>query len=131
MTSTLATIHQYIGYAVVLVVLVSAFAAFGRAKDAREFAPGPYVLAAVALDIQVLLGLVVYGMGSYWDARAEIAYLHPILALLALVVGHAALRRARGHQMAVDAHRTAGRGLLIALVLVAAAVGVASAPAFL
>lgn len=126
MTNALETIHQFTGYAVGLVVLISAFAAFGRAKDAREFSPGPYVLAVVLLDIQVLLGLALYGMGGYWDAAPAIAYVHPSLALLALVVGHLSLRRARGHRMAVDAHRTAGRGLVIALVLVAAAIVVAT-----
>ena len=83
------------------------------------------------LDIQVLLGLIQYVLGSYWDDRPEIAYLHPGLALLALIVGHAMLGRARRLQMAVDAHRTAGRGLLFALVLIVAAIGVATAPAFL
>jgi hypothetical protein len=130
-SDTLFTIHMWVGYAVSVVVLVSALMGFSRAKDAREFAPGPYAAAMVLLDIQVLLGLVLYVVGSYWEARPEIAYLHPVLALLALGIGHALLGRARKQRMAVEAHRTAARGLLLALLFVFAAIGVASAPAFL
>ncbi len=131
MTALLSTIHEWLGYLVSVIVLLSALAAFRRAKDAAEFQPGPYVLAMVLLDIQVTLGLIQYGVTSGWDARPEIAYLHPILALLALGVGHALVGRARKTQMAVDAHRTAGRGLVLALVFIALAIGIASAPAFL
>jgi hypothetical protein len=123
----LATIHQYVGYAIVLVVLVSAGLGFGRAKDAREFTPGPYVAGAVLLDIQVLAGLILYGIGSYWEhPSALVRYLHPALAILALVAAHAGLKRARRQQMAVDAHRGAARALVLALVLIVAAIGVVS-----
>jgi hypothetical protein len=54
---------------------------------------------------------------------------HPVLAVAALGVGHALLSRAKGTQTAVDAHRTAGRGLPLLRVL--ASIGVTSAPALL
>jgi heme A synthase len=130
-TEFLVDVHPWTGYIVSVVLLITAMVAFKRAKDAREFTNGPYSLAMVLLDIQVLLGLVLYALDGYWDARPEIAYLHPVLALLALGIGHALLGRAKKTQMAVDAHRTAGRGLVLALVFTLLAVGVASAPAFL
>jgi len=130
-TAVLADVHQWLGYLVSVVVLGAALVAFRKAKEAAEFRPGPYALAMVLLDIHVTLGIVLYGAGQYWNARPEIAYVHPVLAFAALGVGHALLSRARNTQMAVDAHRTAGRGLVFALVLVFAAIGVASAPAFL
>jgi heme A synthase len=126
MSDTLFEIHRGVGYVVALVVLVSALMAFSRAKDAREFSKGPYVGAMVLVDIQVLLGLVLYGVDGYWEADAMIAYVHPLLALGALGAGHALLGRAKKQQMAVEAHRTAGRGLVIAFVLVLAAVVVAT-----
>jgi heme A synthase len=122
----LATIHQFVGYALVLVVLVIAVMGFGRAKDAREFTPGPYVLAAVLLDIQVLGGLIIYGLDGRWESPALVAYVHPSLALLALVAAHVGLKRARGKQMAVEAHRGAARALLLALVLIASAIAAIS-----
>lgn len=131
MTATLAAVHTWFGYLVSVVVLGTALIAFRSAKDASEFRPGPYSLAMVLLDILVTLGLVLYIVGGYWDARPEIAYLHPALALAALGVGHALLARAKRTQMAVEAHRTAGRGLIGALVFILAAIGVASAPPFL
>ena len=131
MTALLADVHPWLGYFVFLIMIVAAFMAFRRAKDAAEFQPGPYAMPMVLLDIHVTLGIILYAVGSYWNARPEIAYLHPALALAALGVGHALLARAKGTQMAVDAHRAAGRGLVFALVLITASIGVASAPAFL
>jgi hypothetical protein len=126
-TDTLLTVHTWTGYLVSLVVLVAAFSAFGRAKKAEEFTAGPYRGAFALLALQVLLGLVLYGVGGYWDAAPLIAYVHPVLAIAALGVGQALLGRARKTQMAVDAHRTAGRGLVLSLVLILAAIGTASA----
>lgn len=110
--------HRGLGYLVAVVLLASAVMAFGRARDAREFRRGPYAGAMIALDVQVLLGLVLYGTQEYWEADALIAYVHPVLGLAALGIGHALVSRARKQQQVIDAHRTAGRGLVIALGLV-------------
>lgn len=131
MTAFLQAVHPWFGYGVSLIVLIVAMIGLGRAKDAREFTSGAYAAAMVLLDIQVLLGIVLYSVSASWDARPEIAYIHPIIGLAALGVGHALLGRARKQQMAVDAHRTAARGLLIAFVLVLLSIGIASAPPFL
>jgi hypothetical protein len=100
--------------------------AFGRAKDAREFTKGPYTGAMVLLDIQVLLGIVLYIVLGAWDRDALVAYVHPLLGLVALGIGHAFVGRASKLQQVVDAHRTAGRGLMGALVFVLAGVVVAT-----
>lgn len=131
MSSSLATGHQLLGYAVVIVVLLSGVAARRRAQEAREFRRAPYTAALVLMDIQVLLGFIVYGTGSAWDMRPEVAYVHPVLALLGLAVGHALLGRAKGIQLAVEAHRAAGRALLLAFGFIAAAVVIAAVPAFI
>lgn len=127
----LSAIHTWSGYVVFLVVLATAVTAYSRAKYAREFLPRPYVLALVLLDVQVLLGFVVYTVGGFWDARPEIAYLHPALALLALGSGHMLMRTAKATTNASEAHRQAGKALIVAIVLVTAAIGVASAPPFI
>jgi hypothetical protein len=130
-TDLLVAIHPWLGYLVALVVLVAAFSAFGRAKDAREYTPGPFAAPMVLLDVQVLLGIVIYLLDAAWQSRIELAVVHPVLALAALGVGHAALKRARDERMAVDAHRKAGRGLVAALFLVLLSIVVALAPPFL
>jgi hypothetical protein len=125
---TLLTVHTWAGYAVSVVVLLATIAAFGRAKDGREFEPGLYRAAFGLLTIQVVLGIVLYGLDGYWNADSPlIAYVHPLLGVAALGVGQALLGRARKTQMAADAHRIAGRGLLLSFVLVLAAIGTASA----
>lgn len=126
--SSLLLIHQWTGYVVSVVVLVVAVIAFGRAKDAREFEPGLYRAAYGLLALQVVLGLALYALDGYWDAAPLIAYVHPLLAIAALGAGQMLLGRARKTQMAVDAHRLAGRGLIVSFVLVLLAIGVASAP---
>ncbi len=131
MTDVLSTAHEWLAYATSIVVLAAALIASRNAKDASEFRPGLYVGAMVLIDIVVTLGIVLYVLREAWNFRPEIAYLHPALAIAALVVGHVLIGRAKRTQMAVEAHGGARRGLLLALLGVLAAIGVASAPPFL
>ena len=128
MLDLLLSSHRYTGYVVSVLVLVAALMAFKRAKDGREFDAGFFRAIYILLSVQVLLGIVLYGVDGYWDAAPLIAYVHPVLGIVALGVGQALLGRARKTQMAADAHQLTGRGLVITLVLVLAAIGVASAP---
>lgn len=127
MTDLLFTVHQALGYLVSVVVLATAVTAFGRAKNAQEFTSGLYRAAFGLLTLQVVFGILLYGLDGYWNAAPMLAYVHPILGVAALGAGQAMLGRARKTQMAADAHRLAGRGLVVALVLILAAIGVASA----
>lgn len=126
MTELLLSVHPWLGYAVTALVLVAALAAFKRAKDGVEFHAGLYRAAYLLLSVQVLLGIVLYGLGGYWDRAPLIAYVHPLLGILALGAGQALLGRARKTQMAADAHRLAGRSLLLCLFLVMVSIGIAS-----
>lgn len=126
MTELLLTVHPWLGYAVLALVLVASMAAFKRAKDGVEFRAGIYRAAYLLLSVQVVLGLVLYGLSRSWNAAPLIAYVHPVLGILALGAGQALLARARKTQMAADAHRLAGRGLLLTLLLVIISIGVAS-----
>ena len=127
----LSVIHTWSAYLVFLFVLATSVTAYSQAKYAREFTPGRYVLALVALDVQVLIGFIVYAVGGFWDANPEIAYFHPALALAALAGGHLLMRGAKATTNAVEAHRKAGKALIVAIVLITVAIGVASAPPFL
>lgn len=127
----LSAIHTWSGYLVFLFVLATAVTAYSQAKYAREFFSRRYVLALVLLDVQVLLGFAVYATGRFWEANPEIAYGHPALALAALGSGHMLMRAAKATTNAADAHRMAGKALIVAIVLIAAAIGVASAPPFI
>jgi hydrogenase/urease accessory protein HupE len=123
----LFTVHQFLGYALSVAVLLTASVAFGRAKNGQEFTAGLYRAVFGLLALHVLLGIGLYATLKAWDGEQLIAYVHPALGILALGVGQAMLGRARRTQMAVDAHRLAGRGLIVTLVLIVGAIGVASA----
>lgn len=127
MDDVLFTVHQFLGYALSVAVLLTASVAFGRAKNGQEFTAGLYRAVFGVLTLHVLLGIALYATLKAWDDEALIAYVHPALGVLALGIGQAMLGRARRTQMAVDAHRLAGRGLIVTLVLILGAIGVASA----
>ena len=131
MTEVVFEIHRWLGYLVALVVLVAAVMATARAKGDQPFVGTPYRIAMGLLTLQVLIGLILYGIGGYWEGRPEIAYLHPVLALVAVGVGHALIGRAGRRPTPAAAYRATGIGLALALVFVVLAIGVASAPAFL
>lgn len=127
MDDVLFTVHQMLGYALSLAVLVTALVAFGRAKNGVEFNAGLYRAIYGLLALHVVIGIALYGTGGYWDAdEALIAYVHPVLGIAALGAGQMLLGRARRTQMAADAHRLAGRALVLTLLLVLGAIGVAS-----
>lgn len=127
MYSTLQPIHTWTGYAVFVLVVAVGVWGVSRSKAGREFTATPFSVTMVALDLQVTLGIVLYVIGEGWDFDAPIAYFHPAAMLAALAVGHIGVARARRENMVDAAHRLAGRGLLVAAVLVAAGIGVASA----
>lgn len=127
MTDTLFTIHRVSGYVVFLIVVVVAFAAFNRARNAQAFEAPIFSATAALVDLQVLLGIALYGSGKYWEVEEPLVqYIHPVVMLAALVAVHIGLARARREQMAADAHRLLGRRFVIAIVLLALGIGVAS-----
>lgn len=121
MLSTLSLIHTNLGYLVFLVVLVATLLAF---RSGTPDAPVSRLtsLSMVLLDIHVSVGIVFYVVGQWWSADLLIAVVHPVLAVAALAAGHIGIGRARRERNP----RLAAAGLAGALVLVTAAIGVAS-----
>lgn len=127
MEDVLFQVHRVLGYGISVLVLVAALVAFGRAKNGQEFTPALYRGVYGLLALHVLLGIVLYAVLGSWDSVPLVAYVHPLVGVVALGAGQALLGRARRLQMAADAHRAAGQGLIVTLVLVLAAIGVVSA----
>lgn len=127
MQDTLTTVHTWAGYVVFAIVLIAGGIGLSRSKSGREFEAGVFSFAMILLDLQVTLGIVLYVVARGWDLGSTFAYVHPAIMLLALAIGHAGLGRARREQMVDAAHRVAGRSLLIAAVVIAVGIGVASA----
>jgi heme A synthase len=123
MTEFLVTAHAWWQYPVLLAVVVSLFFAF-RSSMMDSTAETVYRVTAVVVDIQVALGIVIWLANAGWAQGFMQGWLHPILGLAALGVLHAFIGRARkGHPEV--ANRTVRIGLVVAIVLVVGAIGVA------
>lgn len=124
MYANLSTIHTYLGYAVFIVVLVATLLAF-RSGSREAPVSRLTALTMVALDVHVTVGIALYLVGQWWtqvDANLLVAVVHPALAIAALGAGHIGIGRARREHNP----RIAAWGMATALVLVTAAIGVAS-----
>ena len=123
MTEFFVNAHMWWQYVVLLAVVVSLFFAF-RSAMMDSTAETVYRVTAVTVDIQVALGVVIWLANSGWSLGFLQGWLHPILGLAALGVLHAFVGRARkGHPEV--ANRTVRTGLIIAIVLVVAVIGIA------
>jgi heme A synthase len=85
-----------------------------------------YRLTAVVVDIQVAIGLVLWLADSGWSLGFVQGWLHPIVGLAAAGVLHAFVGRARKAEPA-EIDRVVRTGLIIVLILVALAIGLAEA----
>ena len=73
----------------------------------------------IAIDIQVLLGLVFYGMGKYFKAAtAGTKYFHPLLMILAMVIVHVMSKRIKSNGSDIVRYQTLVIGTVVALVLI-------------
>ena len=79
-------------------------------------------LAVTAIDVQFLLGLIVYVSGKHWGNSAFIAYIHPLVMIVALVVAHLVSIRVKREREASGKFRMEALGLLLVLFLVTAAI---------
>jgi hypothetical protein len=80
------------------------------------------LVATIALDIQLLLGLAVYGGGSHWESGTFLAYIHPLVMIIAIVVAHTTTILIRRTEPASAKFRTLTIGLFVALFLITAAI---------
>jgi hypothetical protein len=80
------------------------------------------LVAITALDIQLLLGLIIYGTGSHWNSSNFIAYVHPLVMITAIVIAHVTSLLIRRTESATAKFRTLAIGLFVALFLITAAI---------
>lgn len=113
------SIWQYVALVAVVVALVFSFQ-----TQMTPTAERVYRLTAVAVDIQVALGIVLWLASSGWGLGLMQGWIHPLVGLAALGVLHAYVSRARsaGPEGGNKVFRT---GIILAVVLVVAAIGIA------
>jgi len=88
-------IHSWVRWLVLLALVVGAVLGFVRNGRGEPFQDGPYTAAVIVVDVQVLLGIIVWIFNSGWDAGFFFAVLHPLFMLAAVAIAHVGLVRAR------------------------------------
>jgi hypothetical protein len=118
----LHSLWRWVVLLVVTVAMVRGFVGWLRGGDWTSADRSLSLVAITSLDIQLLLGLIVYGVGQRWGASNFIAYIHPLVMIVAIAVAHIASVRARRETAPAAKHRTLALGLLLTLFLVTAAI---------
>jgi hypothetical protein len=70
-----------------LAIALSALAAFGS-RPWDNLADRLSFFFTIALDVQVLIGVVVWVLNQAWTRDAFIGFIHPVLMLAAVAVAH-------------------------------------------
>jgi hypothetical protein len=88
-------IHSWVRWLVLLALGGGAVLGFVRNSRGEPWNDGPFAFAVIVVDVQVLLGVIVWIFNSGWDAGFFFAVLHPLFMLIALGLAHLGLIRAR------------------------------------
>lgn len=118
---TLVDIHSWLRWLVLAAVGAAAVAGFVGFSTKKDWNDRGYSIAAIIVDVQVTIGLILWLFNEGWDQGFFIAVIHPVLMLAAVAVVHIVIKRARA-QGGSQAHLTAAIGMTVSLVLIIAAV---------
>ena len=88
-------IHSWVRWLVLLALVGGAGIGFVRNSRGEPWQEGFFSLAVIVVDVQVLLGIIIWIFDSGWEAGFFFAVLHPLLMLGALAIAHIGLVRAR------------------------------------
>ncbi|MDQ3931513.1 MAG: hypothetical protein M3252_01555 [Actinomycetota bacterium] len=121
MSDLLVTIHSVLRWFVLGVLLLDGAYALLQAPRSVPYRRAPFALGVAIVDVQVVLGVVLYLINAGWRQDFFIARIHPAVMLVAAVVVHLGAVRARRHG-GREAWRTVGAAFLFALVLVTLAI---------
>lgn len=119
----LHSLWRWVVLIVVVVALIRGISGWARGGPWTGADRTLGLLTTSTIDIQVVLGLLLYGATQAWKGQtAFIAYIHPLVMIVALVIIHIANSRAKRLDSPVARHRTFTVGLIVALVLITAAI---------
>ncbi|HEU4321429.1 MAG TPA: hypothetical protein VFS66_15270 [Acidimicrobiia bacterium] len=122
MTEFFFDAHQIWQYVALAAVILSI--GFSFQKEMTSTSEKVYRISAVAIDIQVALGIVLWLFDSGWSLGFVQGWVHPIFGLAAVGAVHAVVTMARRLDP-VEANKRVRWGFIAVLVLVVAAIGVA------
>jgi hypothetical protein len=119
---TLVSVHSMLRWVVLLagvVALVVALVGWLGSAASDRTTRQAMLIYAVSLDVQVLLGIVIWVLGNYWQSEIrQFKFEHPITMLLALIVAHVAAARARRAPTPTAAARGRAIGAAVSLLTV-------------
>ena len=118
----LVSIHSVLRWVVLLAGVVAlgvALAGWLGSSASERSTRQSMLVYAISLDVQVLLGIVIWVMCNYWQSEIrQFNFEHPTMMLLALIVAHVAAARARRAPSPIAAARGRAIGAAVSLVLV-------------
>ncbi len=114
---TLVTIHSWVRWLVLLALLAGAVTGIYRYRIRAGFEPSLFQIAAMTVDIQVAIGIVIWIVDDGWSETFFFKVLHPAFMLAALAVAHIGLAVGK-RRNDVRSNVLAGGSSLLALVLV-------------
>jgi hypothetical protein len=124
LTDTLAMAHQGWRWIVLIALVVAAAEGLLCWNGKRPWtARSARILqaAAIAFDIQILLGVLTYVAEQTWSTGNPFrAYIHPFVMILALVVVHVTSARVKRSQEPRAQYRWLAVGSLLALIIATA-----------
>lgn len=118
--------HRWLGYLMLVLVVASVVVAMVRARNTSRYDEGLPRLVGLVLAVQLVYGVVVYGIGGYWDAAPLQAYVHPVLMLAAVGLAGVATARAGRAERPEVAWNMIARFHGFALLAVVLGIGAAS-----
>ena len=122
---TLVGLHslwRWVVLLVVLVALVRGLVGWLRGGAWTDLDRRLTLAAVTAIDIQVLLGVIVWIAGRRWNGTLFLGLIHPLVMLVAVAIAHVGSARLRRESEPAARHRWLALSLLAVLVLVTAAI---------
>jgi hypothetical protein len=113
--------------AAVIAIVLAALAAMGT-RPWDSLSDRFSFFFTVALDVQVLIGLVIWIFNQAWTRDAFIAFVHPILMLAAVAIAHVGRTRSERANDDRSRGRTALIFFVVSLIVVIVAIPTAAWP---
>jgi hypothetical protein len=110
--------HSWLRWAVLAVLFLGGGYALVQAPRDVEFSRGPFSVAVAVVDLQVLLGVVLYVWNAGWTQGWFVAIVHPIAMIAAAGIVHAGVGKAAGEESTTRAYQLVGVAFLVALAVV-------------
>jgi hypothetical protein len=113
----LLLVHSQLRWVVLAALLLGGAYALLQAPREAAFRRLPFSVGVGVVDLQVLIGLVLYVSTSGWDEETFVAVIHPIAMVAGAIVAHVGVARA-AREEGTRAFQVVGVAFLLALAVI-------------